>query len=120
MTPTATAAPTGTALAELFGCDPDNDSSWRYSGLCTQTDPELFFPNKGESTKSAKKVCGQCEVRAQCLAYALEHDERHGVWGGLSERERRRLKRPVPAAAAAPGPADRDIATDDRRDLAAA
>ena len=61
--------------------------------LCAQTDPEIFFPEKGGSTREAKKVCAGCEVRAECLAYALNNDERFGIWGGLSERERRRLKR---------------------------
>ncbi len=49
-------------------------------------------PRRG-STREAKKICTGCEVRAECLAYALAHDERFGIWGGLSERERRRLKR---------------------------
>ena len=66
---------------------------WQDRALCAQTDPEAFFPEKGGSTREAKRVCRGCEVRAECLEYALEHDERFGIWGGLSERERRRLKR---------------------------
>ena len=62
-------------------------------GICAQTDAEAFFPDKGQSTKEAKRVCLGCEVRTECLTYALEHDERFGVWGGLSERERRKVKR---------------------------
>ena len=54
---------------------------------------EAFFPEKGGSTREAKKVCMACEVRVECLDYALENDERFGIWGGLSERERRRLKK---------------------------
>lgn len=69
------------------------DPDWYERALCAQTDPEAFFPEKGGSTREAKKVCAVCPVRAECLAYALEHDERFGIWGGLSERERRRLKR---------------------------
>ena len=65
---------------------------WWFAGLCAQTDPELFFPEKGGSTRAAKAVCTGCPVRAQCLEHALAHDERYGVWGGTSERERRRLK----------------------------
>ena len=61
--------------------------------LCAQTDPEAFFPEKGGSTREAKKVCVGCEVRAECLEYALANDERFGIWGGLSERERRKLKK---------------------------
>jgi WhiB family transcriptional regulator, redox-sensing transcriptional regulator len=66
---------------------------WQERALCAQTDPEAFFPEKGGSTREAKKVCRACEVRAECLEYALQHDERFGIWGGMSERERRKLKR---------------------------
>jgi len=65
----------------------------RERALCAQTDPEAFFPEKGGSTREAKKVCTGCEVRAECLEYALKNDERFGIWGGLSERERRKLKK---------------------------
>jgi WhiB family redox-sensing transcriptional regulator len=66
---------------------------WQEEALCAQTDPEAFFPEKGGSTREAKRVCGRCDVKADCLEYALANDERFGIWGGLSERERRRLKR---------------------------
>jgi WhiB family redox-sensing transcriptional regulator len=66
---------------------------WADRALCAQTDPEAFFPEKGGSTREAKKVCLGCEVKPECLEYALAHDERFGIWGGLSERERRRLKK---------------------------
>jgi WhiB family redox-sensing transcriptional regulator len=78
-------------LTLLFGL-PD-EASWQERALCAQTDPEAFFPEKGGSTREAKKVCTGCEVRGECLDYALMNDERFGIWGGLSERERRRLKR---------------------------
>ncbi|MDR1823988.1 MAG: WhiB family transcriptional regulator [Bifidobacteriaceae bacterium] len=65
---------------------------WQERALCAQTDPEAFFPEKGGSTREAKKVCSSCDVRAECLDYALANDERFGIWGGLSERERRKLK----------------------------
>ncbi|HWT39672.1 MAG TPA: WhiB family transcriptional regulator [Dongiaceae bacterium] len=68
---------------------------WQKDALCSQTDPEAFFPEKGGSTRDAKKVCASCDVTDQCLVYALNNDERFGIWGGLSERERRRLKRRV-------------------------
>jgi len=79
----------------LPGLDPadEGELGWQADALCAQTDPEAFFPEKGGSTRDAKKVCGACTVRAQCLEYALEHDERFGIWGGLSERERRRLRK---------------------------
>ena len=66
---------------------------WQERALCAQTDPEAFFPEKGGSTREAKRICSGCEVRAECLEYALAQDERFGIWGGLSERERRRLRR---------------------------
>jgi WhiB family redox-sensing transcriptional regulator len=66
---------------------------WTERAVCAQTDPEKFFPKKGNSTRDAKGVCGGCPVRIQCLQYALDHDERFGVWGGCSERERREMKR---------------------------
>jgi WhiB family redox-sensing transcriptional regulator len=73
----------------------EDELSWQERALCAQTDPEAFFPEKGGSTRDAKKVCVGCDVRAECLEYALEHDERFGIWGGLSERERRKFKKDV-------------------------
>lgn len=75
---------------------------WMADGLCSQTDPEAFYPEKGGSTREAKAVCRRCPVIDECLAYALEHVERHGIWGGLSERERRRLKKANPTTPAEP------------------
>ncbi|WP_457034590.1 WhiB family transcriptional regulator [Geodermatophilus sp. SYSU D01176] len=71
---------------------PVDDASWRLEALCAETDPEAFFPEKGGSTRDAKRVCTGCTVRAQCLEFALANDERFGIWGGLSERERRRIR----------------------------
>jgi WhiB family redox-sensing transcriptional regulator len=72
--------------------DDADELDWQDRGLCGQTDPDAFFPDMGGSTRAAKRVCRSCEVRAECLEFALVHDERFGVWGGMSERERRRLK----------------------------
>ena len=58
--------------------------SWQERALCAQTDPEAFFPEKGGSTREAKRVCLSCDVRGECLEYALGHDERFGIWGGLT------------------------------------
>jgi WhiB family redox-sensing transcriptional regulator len=66
-------------------------------GLCAQTDPEAFFPEKGGSVRDAKAICRRCPVIAACLDYALASDERFGVWGGMSERERHALRREQPA-----------------------
>ncbi len=81
------------SLLDFAGSDSEEELSWQERALCAQTDPEAFFPEKGGSTREAKKVCVSCEVRAECLEYALQNDERFGIWGGLSERERRKLKR---------------------------
>jgi WhiB family transcriptional regulator, redox-sensing transcriptional regulator len=83
-------APVAFEHEELAAAD-----QWQDRALCAQTDPEAFFPEKGGSTREAKKICLGCEVRSECLEYALAHDERFGIWGGLSERERRRLKRGI-------------------------
>lgn len=82
-------------VLSIFGDDAVDETllGWQERALCAQTDPEAFFPEKGGSTREAKKVCSGCEVRVECLEYALENDERFGIWGGLSERERRKLKR---------------------------
>ena len=69
-----------------------SEDGWRLDALCAETDPEAFFPEKGGSTREAKRVCTGCAVRAECLEFALTNDERFGIWGGLSERERRRLR----------------------------
>ena len=80
-------------LLVTAGADDETLLSWQEQALCAQTDPEAFFPEKGGSTREAKRICVGCEVKGDCLEYALMKDERFGIWGGLSERERRRLKR---------------------------
>ena len=81
-------------MRELFLVEAETDElGWQERALCAQTDPEAFFPEKGGSTREAKKVCQTCEVRIECLEAALGNDERFGIWGGLSERERRKLKK---------------------------
>jgi WhiB family redox-sensing transcriptional regulator len=72
--------------------DPD-DRTWQDYANCLGVDPDLFFPERGASTREAKEVCRGCIVRAQCLEYALVHSEKFGIWGGMSERERRRIRR---------------------------
>lgn len=71
--------------------DPWVDVSWHVDALCAETDPEIFFPEKGHAVKPAKDICRRCIVRAECLDYALTTRQRFGVWAGLSERERRKL-----------------------------
>jgi len=75
------------------------EMDWMDLARCAETDPESFFPDKGGSTRDAKAVCRGCEVRRKCLAYAMDHDERFGIWGGTSESERRRMRRQGRSAA---------------------
>src|SRR5215203_5887957 len=85
-------------VEEVFGMqerdvDEDGALGWQERALCAQTDPEAFFPEKGGSTREAKKVSLSCDVRGECLEDAVAQDERVGIWGGLSEREGRKLKK---------------------------
>ena len=90
-----------TQAVELDG----EDKSWQDMANCLGVDPDLFFPERGASTREAKEVCKGCVVRDDCLEYALANGEKFGIWGGMSERERRRIRRQralARAAAAAP------------------
>ena len=69
------------------------DRSWQVEANCLGVDPDLFFPERGASTREAKAVCRGCVVQNECLEYALVNGEKFGIWGGLSERERRRIRR---------------------------
>jgi WhiB family redox-sensing transcriptional regulator len=86
-------------LLPMLPFDGPRYEPWMDEARCAQADPEAWFPEKGGSTRDAKRICNGargvdgCEVREQCLRYALDQDERFGIWGGLSERERRRLRR---------------------------
>jgi WhiB family redox-sensing transcriptional regulator len=71
----------------------DGGQRWQERANCLGVDPDLFFPERGASTREAKGVCRGCEVQDECLEYALAHGEKFGIWGGLSERERRRVRR---------------------------
>jgi WhiB family transcriptional regulator, redox-sensing transcriptional regulator len=66
---------------------------WQANARCAEVDPEIFFPERGGSSKAARAVCAQCAVRDKCLEYALNNKEQFGIWGGTSERERRRLRK---------------------------
>jgi WhiB family redox-sensing transcriptional regulator len=81
--------------------DPDEDLAWQEYSNCLGVDPDLFFPERGASTREAKEVCRGCVVREQCLEFAIRHGEKFGIWGGLSERERRRIRRERALAAIA-------------------
>lgn len=81
------------AIAELGISVDIEEQEWMLEAKCLDADPEAFFPEKGGSTREAKRICAACPVREDCLDFALANDERFGIWGGLSERERRRTKR---------------------------
>lgn len=70
---------------------PSGDLDWQDNGLCKESDPEAFYPEKGGSTKQAKAVCKRCPITETCLQWALDHKERFGIWGGKSEYERRQI-----------------------------
>jgi WhiB family transcriptional regulator, redox-sensing transcriptional regulator len=84
MTDTVATRPPGAAA------DPPG---WADQALCAQADPEAWFPEKGEAAEQAKAICAACPVLAPCRAYALARPELRGIWAGLSERERRAIRR---------------------------
>ncbi|MDH4168598.1 MAG: WhiB family transcriptional regulator [Acidimicrobiia bacterium] len=80
--------------------EPD-EPVWQDYANCLGVDPDLFFPERGASTREAKEVCRGCVVQEDCLEYALRNGEKFGIWGGMSERERRRIRRQRALARAA-------------------
>ncbi|MGP2441955.1 WhiB family transcriptional regulator [Streptomyces sp. JW3] len=89
-------APSGTLLAMLNDTITAPDLAWQEEALCAQTGGDFFFPEPGSSVREAKRICALCPIRPACLEFALSNDERFGVWGGLSEKERLALRRAVP------------------------
>jgi WhiB family transcriptional regulator, redox-sensing transcriptional regulator len=83
-------AMTAMTTTTVFRVEPQ---PWYERAACRGRDADCFFPEKGGSTRAAKRICQTCVVQAECLEYALANDERFGIWGGMSERERRRLKK---------------------------
>ena len=75
--------------------------AWRQRGACRGLDPGTFYPASDEDAGAAKAVCAQCPVQDDCLEYALENREGEGIWGGATEKERRRLLRQRRKSAAA-------------------
>ncbi|MFZ4810266.1 MAG: WhiB family transcriptional regulator [Ilumatobacteraceae bacterium] len=71
--------------------DPDSVTAWMADGNCRSYPPAAFFPSDGVGVDRARKICATCPVIDTCLEYALEQRIEHGVWGGCSERERRRI-----------------------------
>lgn len=71
--------------------DPESVTAWMADGNCRMYPPATFFPSDGVGVDKARKICASCPVIETCLEYALDHRIEHGVWGGCSERERRRI-----------------------------
>ena len=71
-----------------------NRQAWMDRALCAEVDPDLFFPGKGDWAQAfrAKVVCRRCDVRKLCLAYAVQNQEMHGIWGGTTAEQRKRLR----------------------------
>lgn len=84
------ARPGGSPLPDLSLADP-GEWDWQDRALCAETDPAAFFPELGEDATAAKRVCMSCEVREQCLDFAVGNGIAYGVYGGMDERERRAL-----------------------------
>jgi WhiB family redox-sensing transcriptional regulator len=89
-------SPLGTILSMDLDTITPPHLTWQEQALCAQTGAEFFFPEPGSSVREAKRICGLCPIRSACLDFALAHDERFGVWGGLSEKERQALRRTAP------------------------
>jgi len=82
-----------TVITEQTEAEPVVAGAWQDEANCLGVDPDLFFPERGASTREAKEVCRGCVVRDECLEFALANGEKFGIWGGMSERERRRIRR---------------------------
>ena len=80
-------------MAIVEGDAIEDELNWQERRCAPRRTPRRSSRRRGGSTREAKKVCLGCDVRGECLEYALQHDERFGIWGGLSERERRKLKK---------------------------
>ena len=85
-----------TQLLEMMN---GQDLAWQDLANCRGADPDLFFPERGASTRTAKGICRECSVQNECLEFAIVSSEKFGIWGGMSERERRKIRRQRAVAA---------------------
>jgi WhiB family redox-sensing transcriptional regulator len=83
----------GESLWELLGLGSPEETAWMAGAVCAQTDPEAFFPAKGERLRPARMVCAACPVRLDCLAYALARPGLEGIWAGTTRNERQAMRR---------------------------
>lgn len=84
-------------IADLFKLLAFESKPWFQDAACTQSDPDAWFPDESGATtrefREAKRICASCPVAAQCLAYAIRNNEEHGLWGGKSPKEIRKLRK---------------------------
>ena len=80
-------------FSQLLEVLSSQELAWQDLANCRGADPDLFFPERGASTRTAKSICRQCSVQGDCLEFAIVSSEKFGIWGGMSERERRRIRR---------------------------
>ena len=78
-------------VAQRRNRKPQRPLEWQHNAPCRDVDPEIFFPTATNSHGTAKRICRGCEIRSECLQYALDNRERYGVWGGMGEKQRRKL-----------------------------
>lgn len=84
-------------------------AEWMADANCLGLDPDIFFPARGEVAAQVKTICRECDVQSECLAYALNNGEKHGIWGGMSERDRRKIRRTRAVNARGPIPPPSDL-----------
>lgn len=92
----------------IFPIPRAKEENWRDDALCAQYDPSMFFPEKGIPASTAKKICEECPVRNQCLAFALKNSEAFGIWGGMTSNQRAQFARENNIDAATAARLDRD------------
>jgi len=73
--------------------NPDDERPWAARSECRGEDPTIFFPGTDDDPAIGLAICARCPVRQECLEYAIEARERYGIWGGTTERQRRRMVR---------------------------
>jgi WhiB family redox-sensing transcriptional regulator len=79
------------AIVRMLAVPISDERPWLVFGACRDADPDLFFPTTAEQSDQALAICASCPVRPECLEYALEAGERFGIWGGTTEKRRRKL-----------------------------
>ncbi len=87
--------PVETLIPEPLPSSPALDPEWMQDGVCRYTDPEVFYPVKGQPSSSPRRICASCPVQQRCLQWALTLGDDYGIWGGRTARERKALARAI-------------------------